>query len=281
LTTRTIERWDDTPYRLVTLLELLNFYADAFCEFCRLSGCTETALKLGAGGPIAELPELLQRILPSLQEFADRAGMDLASIRIRELLGAIEGKQCSPRAITEMYAELTSRISDYFETRLALMIPARQQSYWNEPLAGWEAIIERFPAQDHIEEASRCLALNRSTACVYHLMAPVQMVLESISKRLGAKLNPHTDTWNGIISKIELAMKDKAKAMPKPKWKAQESFYAELISDIRHVKNAWRNDTMHFRRSYNYEEAEKVYRRVQDFMSHAATRLSGKALKRA
>ena len=111
---------------------------------------------------------------------------------------------------------------------------------------------------------------------MYHLSGAVQEALECLSRQLKVPLDPTTDTWNGLINKIDSAFKAKQASSPKKTWKALEPFYSELVSDIKAIKNAWRNPTMHFRRIYSDTQAEKVYGRVQEFMIHASTRLRGR-----
>jgi hypothetical protein len=94
---------------------------------------------------------------------------------------------------------------------------------------------------------------------------------------MGNPIDLQTDDWNNIITKIEGAVIQKGKGATAPKakseWKKVEPLYNEMISDVRAVKNAWRNPTAHFRRTYNEEQAEKVLRRVRDFMRNLATGL--------
>ena len=43
--------------------------------------------------------------------------------------------------------------------------PSSQKMLYAAPLNGWESVVESFPeATDHIEEASKCLALGRNTS---------------------------------------------------------------------------------------------------------------------
>jgi hypothetical protein len=86
-----------------------------------------------------------------------------------------------------------------------------------------------------------------------------------------------SDTWNTIIVKVDKAIAANTATTPKKSWKKREVFYSELVSDIRAMKNAWRNPTMHFRRNYTDEQATKVYLRVQEFMIQTATELHGKS----
>jgi len=61
--------------------------------------------------------------------------------------------------------------------------------------------------------------------------------------------------------------------MGKVPWKRVEPFYSEALSDLRSVKNAWRNPTMHFTRDYEEEDAKKILDRTEAFMVHIAKRL--------
>jgi hypothetical protein len=161
--------------------------------------------------------------------------------------------------------------------RTVLTIPGTHARYYDNPIKGWESVLDKFPfAVENVEEASKCLAVGRSTACVFHLLGVVQDALEALAKKLAIKLDPYNDTWNGLINKIEHGLDAKRASVPKKTWKAIEPFYSELVSDIKAVKNAWRNPTMHFRRTYTDVQAQKIYARVQDLMVHASTRLHGK-----
>ena len=95
---------------------------------------------------------------------------------------------------------------------------------------------------------------------MYHLSGAVQEALECLSRQLKVPLDPTTDTWNGLINKIDSAFKAKQASSPKKTWKALEPFYSELVSDIKAIKNAWRNPTIHsVERDYSEEEAEDVF----------------------
>jgi hypothetical protein len=61
--------------------------------------------------------------------------------------------------------------------------------------------------------------------------------------------------------------------MTKVRWKKVDGFYAEIVSDLRAIKVAWRNPDAHFRKPFNEAQARKVLDKVQDFMQHLATRI--------
>jgi hypothetical protein len=82
-----------------------------------------------------------------------------------------------------------------------------------------------------------------------------------------------TSTWEEITGKFDGQLNVKRAAMNKVQWKRVEPFYSEALSDLRSVKNAWRNPTMHFTRTYGEQEAGKIFDRTEAFMVHLATRL--------
>ena len=115
-------------------------------------------------------------------------------------------------------------------------------------------------------------------------MGVVQVGLAALAKHLHIAVDPHVDDWNAIITKIEGAVTAKRRtatgpqASPRTKsnWKRIEPFYNEIISDIRAIKNAWRNPDAHFRRPFDEAQAKKVLEKVGDFMKNLADHLPRK-----
>jgi hypothetical protein len=123
-----------------------------------------------------------------------------------------------------------------------------------------------------IDSAMRSLAFGLPTASVYHLMGVLQEGINAIAKDLRVPVLL-TSTWEDIIGKLDGALQAKRAPMTRVEWKRVEPFYSEALSDLRSVKNAWRNPTMHFTRSYHEREAQKIFDRTEAFMVHLAKRL--------
>jgi hypothetical protein len=140
------------------------------------------------------------------------------------------------------------------------------------PLFGPD-VRERFPrCCTDIDSAGRCIAFGLWTASVYHLIGVMQEGINAIAKDIGVPVLL-TSTWDNIIGKLDGQLEVKRAGMSKVQWKRTEPFYSEAISDLRSIKNAWRNPTMHFSRRYDDAEAQKVFDRSEAFMRHLATRL--------
>ena len=83
----------------------------------------------------------------------------------------------------------------------------------NEPLFGKEFQTKFSSSGFELEEASKCMALGRSTAAVFHLMEPMEIGLNATAKCL--RIPPPTGggdrNWGRILQKIKTEMKSKAR----------------------------------------------------------------------
>jgi hypothetical protein len=125
------------------------------------------------------------------------------------------------------------------------------------------------------EEAGKCLAYDRGTACVFHLMRIMERGLRALGASLNdSTLDPKTNpTWEKILGRCD-------KELQKPiseradEWKTDEAFYSTATANLRAVKDAWRNPTLHVERDYTPEDAQDVWNAVGAFMRHLAKKLS-------
>jgi hypothetical protein len=139
-----------------------------------------------------------------------------------------------------------------------------------------EQLTDRFrTAADEIESAGRCLAFGSSTACVFHLMRAVECAVKSIWGTLNLSTPKLSDSWGALLGPM-----DKQLSLPKDQrvhlWAAEGDFFAEAVADVRAVKKAWRDPTMHVERTYDREQAVKVFDASLGLMTHLATRLDEK-----
>lgn len=143
-----------------------------------------------------------------------------------------------------------------------------------QPLFGKD-VNDAFPsAIFDVQEAGKCLALTRSTACGFHLMRVLEIGLGVLGKVFGVSL-AHTN-WAPALDEIESKIREMHKD---PVWKAmpdckeQQEFYAQAASHFGVLKDAWRNYTMHTRGKYTEDEAKQIFGSVRAFMQKLATRL--------
>ncbi|HEX7183488.1 MAG TPA: hypothetical protein VF756_16765 [Thermoanaerobaculia bacterium] len=174
-----------------------------------------------------------------------------------------------------LVSQLVICVKDEAESVTAYWVPAGKIQYlYPEPFG--PEVQNRFRSANHdIEEAGKCLSFNRNTAAVFHLMR----VMETGLRALGRSLNdPNLDpkrnpSWEMILRKcdqeLQKTYKDRA-----PEWTADEAFFSTATANLRAVKDAWRNPTMHVEKIYDEDLARGVWDATRAFMRHLATKLS-------
>jgi hypothetical protein len=204
----------------------LNLKLSNLASTCRDSGLTFTAGLLG-------------RYASAYQKTAPKAG---------ELAGAIH--ECVHRLVDELTEPRFYAISP---SKLEFIRPY-------PPFFPYEVTSACPTANKDLSEAALCHAFERNTACVFHLMRALEIVLKAFAEKLGAGFE--AKNWGRILSSVEEKIGD-----------SRNSEDAEVLVHLRNIKNAWRNSTMHVERDYDAEQAFDILRTTRNFMIHVAKRL--------
>ena len=145
----------------------------------------------------------------------------------------------------------------------------KYERYYEEPKLFGDEVFMNFPsANEDIAEAGTCLALERPTATVMHMMRVVEAGLIVLAKAVGVTKQ---NDWGAYLREIEKALGASVKASGARS--PDEQFYAEAATTFDNMRRAWRNPTMHSDRSYTLERAEEILQSVRSFMRHLATNL--------
>jgi hypothetical protein len=123
-------------------------------------------------------------------------------------------------------------------------------------------------AVEDIAEAASCLALERATACVFHLMRALEAAAAVIANKLGAAIVDQHGRglpW-GVIAANMKAMIDKM-----PKGSDEQTKWYKVQSSLETVGRAWRNPTAHPKQTYTVNEARNVYASTKAFMQELAS----------
>lgn len=129
-------------------------------------------------------------------------------------------------------------------------------------------------ARKDIREAVKCYAMDRHTACVFHLMRTLECGLRVMAIRLTGRIaNPN---WQQMLEGIEneIARRSAPKAKP-PLWKSrrEREFFHGAALHLRYLKDAWRNHACHAGTHFDGDDAEKIFTHTREFMQHLATKL--------
>lgn len=145
----------------------------------------------------------------------------------------------------------------------------------------WKKVWSAFDkAQDDTQEAIKCYALGRNTACVFHLMRVAEHGLRRLAKRLGVTLvhkgqnHPleYAD-WDKVITGIKNKIAV-ARTLPHGKKRADTiQFFSDAADHCSYMKDIWRNEVSHARRRYTDVEALAALTRVHGFMELLTTRI--------
>jgi len=168
---------------------------------------------------------------------------------------------------------LRRQMVDEIKTRLFLHVPPADVDLYLESEPFGAAVGAAFPSAIHdVREAAICLALDRSTACVLHLMRVLELCIKrGINPRLKIELKGDRK-WADYIGAIRNRVKNKPR-LPGIDWQLDEPFYDRVADDLDNIRAIWRNPTMHAAASYQPRDARSIFGFFHSFMEHLATRV--------
>lgn len=174
-------------------------------------------------------------------------------------------------ALFEIIDQVDNRVTDEFKSRPVLMLSAETAGYYKppEPLFGLY-FKDRFAgAQYDLDEAGKCLAIERSTAAVFHSMRIVELGIGAMHSCLGIKapLTGNGRNWGNILGRI------KDELFRRGQHWHEYSYFQELYVLLDAIKHAWRNATMHVENKYTEEEALEIFQTVKSLMKRIASRM--------
>jgi hypothetical protein len=176
--------------------------------------------------------------------------------------------------------DLSEEIASSLKRELSMvdfyMIDKINRSYFNplQSVFGKE-FANKFPTQAvfEVDEAGKCLALNRPTAAVFHLIRTMEVGILATSRclQIADPIKPAERNWGRILEKIK-RMELKKKAEHGGSNSRRRSIFEALYASLDAVKNPWRNATMHVENKYTDDESEHIFAAVRGFMKKLASR---------
>jgi hypothetical protein len=118
-----------------------------------------------------------------------------------------------------------------------------------------------------IDEAAKCLALGRATACVFHLMRVVEQALRAIHRCLNLPI-PDSPSWGIWLKQIR---EERVKRGDR-KW-PENDYFQDVYSRLDAIKDAQRDSTMHVETIHTEEEARLIFENTGAFMKKIASRM--------
>lgn len=180
-----------------------------------------------------------------------------------------------PRVAADIRREVDhyyTRLKDELGGSYFVVLSSQEAAWLNDPQPFGESVANAFPSANFdTDEATRCLAFGRGTACVFHLMRVMEVGLKALGARLAIDTQ-HKPGWEGVLKKAhgQMSLPNDKKD---PDWIKEEDFLSEAVTMLTAVKTAWRNPTMHIEKTYTPEEAERIYDAVRGLMQRLAMKL--------
>lgn len=239
-------------------------------------------------GDIGKVPEMGVRDVAELRDHictmiavGEELDLPMTVAVGQELLGELdrlpeptpEGRVTPDRALFVRICGSVERLQNAkYEARakLFLGLGAKGVALWSPvaPPFGNEADAAFPSSRDDIYEAAKCLAVERGTACVMHLMRATEGPLKALATHLNVG---RQNDWGSYIREITKELNARMKAAGKHT--ADEIFYAEACEAFERVKRAWRNKSMHLDHTYTESRAREIYEATRDFMAFLAPRI--------
>jgi hypothetical protein len=264
--------WEAEPYRLWSLLDMLSRYAYYYNNLGVNFGDALHVLN-GATPFIGPDDEILTRVRSTLKlakVLCDASPFAHIASEIEVVQRSLDAEQISTESLTRSIATLMRLFGHALKAQWFYRIDSSYVSRFeagDEPFG--HAVSTRFPvAAFDISEAGRCLALERSTASVFHLMRVMEHAVQRLGRNLKIPLDPkkgplQDQTWHGIMVGVSRAID----SMPRGKKKVATAGVAVHLGNVR---IAWRNETMHPKATYTQEEAVGIWNNVNAFMQSLA-----------
>lgn len=170
------ERVAPQPYRVVSLLDMMRFYADLFVQTLTKVVTWEVRCSRISNGSTRMAPPMaveiysyvgvlsIELLTYGLKSAAQKAGRIHKQLETEHML-ITYGEMAS------MLRELRERMEDDFHSVVFVNLSAQESELYEHPETEWQSVISRFSKVRHdIEECSKCFALARYGAAVFHVM---------------------------------------------------------------------------------------------------------------
>jgi hypothetical protein len=302
-------------YRLVALWDLMRpFRAAGFLSLMELLNILQMHKhavhfddKLGSLGqkmakmPVAYPTDLMAVLMAPTGQWDDlgalrRPGLDsftdfesdcialelVASLAtVRKLKAIISQPNSRYSDLYPLADELRGRLIDEMESKCFWALTTKEREYYEQPRNGWDEIIARFSdSVSDVEEASKCFALSRYAATVFHSVQIVEVGLIEIGKFIGVN-DPHSG-WSAVSTALDRIVAKKHQdrtAFERDNFK----FLEQVQGTVAGLKNAWRNKISHAQgklalmtKDFSPEVAEEILYATRAFMRRLADGLPPK-----
>lgn len=184
--------------------------------------------------------------------------------------------QLTYNRVRKMLEGLQERLEENLSGAYFKFVPLEKSIFYRMSYPFGQNVADQFPSAVYdVEEATKCFALGRNTACVMHLMrvAEVGLMAYGASLNVMAQITSAQSNWGKVLQVANDEMR-RLNASSDPTWTPEKKVFFEDMHALLHaVRVAWRNPSMHADQQYDYPRAKRIYEAIRDWMRHMADHL--------
>jgi hypothetical protein len=228
--------------------------------------------------------ELFLRQIVEWDEFFGGMGFTTCRASLSRVRHALQEPEAKYGDVIVPSNELIGRLNDYVRYRNFFSLTQRESDLFTQPRAGWGLGIERFPdIVDDVEEASKCFALSRYSAAVFHTVQISEAGLVELGKflQVADPLPGWTSTSQALSKVIKKDHRERSQFE-----RENFQFLAQAQGTVEGLKNAWRNKISHAQgklvlmtKEFSPEVAEEIFFATRAFIRRLAEGLPPREAK--
>jgi hypothetical protein len=222
----------------ITLLELLRFYAEAYVSLAKDLLDLQVCLQLDQAGSGETTEDSHIKISLETAVMQCRLiGLQVSAKHAEELLGKLKRRALTDEDVKALHENIERELSCQF----FVGIPPSRVEAFTKSLEGWEEIGNKFPtAIEDIEEMSKCYALCRYSAAVFHSLMVAEHGLVYLGKVLG--VTDPKEGWDASSKKLASIVQD---GHTRNSTGLDFAFLEQVNASVQVMKLAWRNKVNH------------------------------------
>lgn len=252
--------WIRNPYRLVSLMDVYQVYADTLLKLFDALRDIEIELEAKLSAPASEYEvALADRFINEMANLGGLCGalqLSSAGKQVQHILKTVLGQRVAGSVVAAKLSELRRRISEDLEDHVYYCVPEddakrlfkrdeneryvfKTSSELMDP-----AIVKRFPtASDDIEATYQCFMFECYPASMFHLMRVLEVAVLELGDIAGLK--DSKPSWGSVLNHVErLVLRTKYEDLPESV-KPHRWILEAVLPHMQAIQRAWRNKFAH------------------------------------
>jgi len=201
-------------------------------------------------------------------------GLSAVCATLKKMREKFETEGCMRQDIAKLSEELVGRLIDEADDKIFFSLLPREIDFFENFGRGWEAAMGRFNVRGDVEEASKCFALSRYAASVFHSVQIVEVGLIELGTFI--KVADPRSGWTAVSKALDAITQKPHKTRSRFERKNFE-FLEQVQGTVQGLKNAWRNKISHAQgrlvlmtTDFSPEIAEEILFATRGFIRHLA-----------